>query len=259
MIIQKSHKTRHKGPILLPFLMAVAMAAIIFAPTYSISQNSPPPVVEVTNEEDIRFLKALDHEAQRLVKERNACKATAQDYKQECLCDKHKEYLQFYKKTDEIMLNSSRMNWVWAILSYEDGGQTKRTSLQRFSQINLDFEMSCFRNDDGIFRANHEWDKPELLIKDPEIVKTLVNLFRFKKKMDLAIHECASKGYSYNECECAYAEKRQIIDKRTIYLAKKYPKWKEHVLVYNDDGYTVKMSWEEQLRLAQDKTPVCKK
>lgn len=221
--------------------------------------QADPPLIEVKNEQDVLDLKKVDSEGQRLIQERNKCKKSAKDYKQECLCDKHQEYLAFYEKTFQLTSDSSRMRWIGAILSYEDGGQVKRTSLKRLSQINLDFDMSCLRNEDGSYRANHEWDKPELIIKKAEDLKDLRNLHKFSKKVGLSVLNCHRHGHKYDDCKCAQKENWKLIFRRSQQLDKEHPDWKDHVLVYDDDGYTVKSSWAETVRTAKQNSLMCEK
>lgn len=236
----------------------LAIAIVLTFSTVTHAQHSPP-LIEVKNEDDVRDLRALDLEGKRLIQEQNSCKKTAKDYKQECLCDKYKEYIDFHEKTFQLTADSSRISWIDAILSYEDGGQVKRTSLKRLSQINLDFDMSCLRNEDGSYRANHEWDKPELIIKKAEDVKDLRNLHKFSKKVGMAVIDCHRHGHKYDDCNCAQKENRQLIFRRTVQLDKKHPDWKDHVLVYDDDGYTVKSSWAQTIREAKQKSLMCEK
>ncbi|MCL4678036.1 MAG: hypothetical protein KJ017_05505 [Alphaproteobacteria bacterium] len=259
MLNKKPRNTLLKTLAVKLFLAPTMVFAFILISSFSVAQSSPT-VIEVKDEEELKDLKALDNEAQRLLNERKICKTTAQDYKQECLCNKHEEYIEFYKKTDKIVNSPSRGIWFRAILSYEDNGQTKRTSAQRFSQIYLDFEMSCFRNDDGTFRANHEWDKPELAIKSSQDAKDLYSLYSYEKKVSIAVHKCSFNGqHSESDCNCAYKEKRQLILKRALHLDKTHPEWKNYVLMYHYNGQTFRTSWEEVLRHAHENSSVCMK
>ncbi len=258
MLNKKPCNTLLKTLALKLLLAPTMVLALILISSFSFAQSSPT-VIEVKDEEELKDLKALDHEAQRLLNESKICKTTAQDYKQECLCNKHEEYLEFYKKTNKILDNPSRSIWFRAILSYEDNGQTKRTSLARFKKIALDFDQSCFRNDDGTFRANHEWDKPELLIKDAEEIKELHRLYSARKKIGLAISKCIqSKLRTYEECQCGYKEKTLLLIKSYERLGKDHPEWMDHILVYSHDGYIIKTGLEQEIRMAKQEIPSCK-
>lgn len=237
----------------------ITLALIILCMTsFWVAAQSPRTLIEVKNEQDVKEIKALVLEGNKLLQERNNCKITAKDYKQECICDKHEKYIKLFKQTDELTSNPSHFPWIDAVLSYEEDHQTKRTSIKRFYQINLDFNLSCYQNEDKTYSANHDWDRPELTIKNQEDIKELSDLYKASKKLSIAVSNCQQQGnYSQKQCECSYKEKTHILIKWVKRLDKKHPKWKEHVLVYMNDGYIVKDSWSEKIRKNNKKLPDC--
>lgn len=235
--------------LLLATLVIVFLFPSFFASAYK------PEVIEISAEQDLKDLKDLVQRMEKILRERNACKPTAKDYKQECICAKSKDYIEFAEKNMNLLSNPSRGVWIDAILSYDDNGEIKRMNIKRFSQLDLSFSTSCLRQKDGTYIANHEWDKPELLLKSPDDIKELNYLYEAEKKIGMAISKCYMPDpRTYQQCQCIHVEKTELLYKRLELLDKKHPDWKKHILVYSHDGYVIKKGWEEDLKKAKKKS-----
>lgn len=214
-------------------------------------------VFEVTKKEDLNFLKPLVALGKQITEGRKTCKESAKDYKQECVCDKSKD---FFALEEMIREGYNRPEWFQAVLVYDDAGQAVRTSLRYFQDINNQFNLECVANDDGTFRAHHEWDKPELTVKDSEEIKQLQFIKDRHKKMQGAVIECQSTGMNSSEaCACSYKDDFKLIGLRIKNLLKDRQELYNHILIYRYDGGTTKTSLEEVIRMIRYNISQCKK
>ena len=216
-------------------------------------------VVEVTKEEELKILKALLDEAHRILQDRKTCKETAQDYKQECLCNKRDDYLKL-----ELMIESAvppeRGLWFDNRLRYEENGQTAFTSMQYFRDINQIVNESCLPNGDGTYRANHEWDKPELTIENNEDMLKLKKFEDDIQKLFYKESECWQRGdHTREECACTYKPNLMNMGSMIKSYIQKNPEWYKHVLVFRLEPDLFRISLERYVRQIREKIALCKR
>ncbi len=242
---------------------SVLVCAMCGGPAPSYAQQDPIhrlPPIEITKKEDINDLKTLIAEAKKLEEEKNQCSKTAKDIKQECFCDKSAEYDELKKLTNDITLPEHRRNWFDSLLRFEANGKTVTTSLTNFHKVEYEFNDACLPNDDGSYRANHEFDKPITKVTDADDVRNLTFLRTEKRKWTFKHAACwTSRKYSKEQCDCGYKPKFKALLKYVSALLRAHPEWSDHVLSIMVKSHAIEVSLEKETRELHNLANACKK
>ena len=189
---------------------------------------------EITDQEQIADIKALLEAYQNINKEREACYKVPAD-RQECICDKYTEYVEFSNLLDTTM--TKYPEWYEYVLIFNDNGQKKRISYESFlyenSPYNHLYQHCWFPKTGGMAKAIHDQEIEVLRLVLKEDIYDIRRLQSYSKKVHSETQACIDSGYEASECSCAQTEGYELLEHVFNLTREKHPDWEYKTLQFS--------------------------
>lgn len=243
------------------FLCALVAFFSVFITQYGQAQPAQAKIV-VTDPDAIKDIKAFVELGKKIVQEKKSCKSD-KDFKQECVCNKSDEYKNLLMLLDSAM--GKHLDWHTAILEYEIEKKRAKTSLSFFyNKVLPMLDKNCRRQADGSYVSNYAWDKPELKIKNPDLINKLNYAHKAEKEISMTVEEinttpCTTEQ-QYTKCLCkpSRKEKYEQLLEYLENLTQEHPELYKNVVLYIDDGYVYRTSLQDNIEKIKVKLSYCK-
>ena len=187
----------------------------------------------ITDGQELEDVKTLYYLAHDLEHQEAECRKRHKD-RSECICGKRAaDYLKF-DDLYEAAYDKYYADWFLMLLVFDDNGQTIKTSLRAF----MDIEDPLVKRVHKYCRKDQrsgEYVKtyPSLRLVDDDDIYDIRRLGSYRKKIEMEIDTCLRGGYSEAECQCGLEDDYELLRRVLELTVEKHPEWENKKLRYS--------------------------